>query len=103
MTDGTSSSSGLLSTRSGFILLCFLAIIGFLLFTEHRAHVLGFLPYGLLLLCPLLHLFHHGGHGGHGQHGQNRPNADELVRPWEGSQERHDASHAGHRHPGGEP
>jgi hypothetical protein len=31
--------------------------------TEHRAHVLGALPFLLLLACPLLHLFHHGGHG----------------------------------------
>jgi hypothetical protein len=31
-----------------------------------------FLPYGLLLLCPLLHLFH-GGHGDHG--GNHRDNS----------------------------
>ena len=46
----------------------FLAIAGFLLFTEHRAHVLGILPFLLLLVCPLMHLFMHHGHGGHGDH-----------------------------------
>jgi len=71
--------------RSTVVALCFLAIVIFLLFTEHRAHVLGFLPFGLLLLCPLLHLFHHGGHESHGtgaahpaegttrEHGGTRP------------------------------
>jgi Protein of unknown function (DUF2933) len=52
-------------TRSGVALLGFLAIAAFFLWEEHRAHLLGILPYGLLLLCPLMHLFH-GGHGGHG-------------------------------------
>ena len=55
-------------TRSGVALLVFLAIAAFFLWEEHRAHLLGILPYGLLLLCPLMHLFH-GGHGGHdGKH-----------------------------------
>lgn len=52
-------------SRSGWALAGFLAIAGFFLFTEHRAHLLGFLPFLLLAACPLLHLFH-GGHGGHG-------------------------------------
>jgi hypothetical protein len=52
-------------SRSGVVLLGFLAIAVFFLWEEHKAHLLGILPYGLLLLCPLMHLFH-GGHGGHG-------------------------------------
>ena len=51
--------------RSNWVLLGFLAIAGFFLLTEHKAHVLGALPFLLLLACPLLHLFHHGGHGKH--------------------------------------
>jgi len=56
-----------------------LAIGGFYLLTEHRAHlVLGlpYLPFLLLAACPLLHVFghgEHGGHGGHGGHSQHRP------------------------------
>ena len=47
--------------------LClFLAIAAFFLWEEHRAHILGALPYALLLLCPIIHLFMHRGHGGHG-------------------------------------
>lgn len=50
--------------------LGFLAIAGYFLFTEHRAHVLPYLPFLLLLACPLMHFFMHRGHGhGHGGHG----------------------------------
>lgn len=49
----------------------FLAMTGFLLFTEHRVHVLGILPYLFLLACPLMHLFMHHDHGGNGQHKHN--------------------------------
>jgi len=38
----------------------------FLLWKENQAHVLDVLPWALLLLCPILHLFMHRGHGGHG-------------------------------------
>jgi hypothetical protein len=51
--------------RTGIALLVFLGIAAFFLLSEHRAHVLGFLPYLLVLACPLLHLFHHGGRGHH--------------------------------------
>lgn len=55
-----------LQSRTGMVLLTFLAIAAFFLITEHTAHFFGLLPYALLLLCPLLHLFMHGGHGDHG-------------------------------------
>lgn len=66
-----SDSKGWWRSRSTWALLGFLAIAGFFLFTEHRAHALVALAVILLLLCPLLHLFGHGGHdegqGGHGE------------------------------------
>ncbi len=56
-----------------FVLPAFLAIAAFFLITEHWAHLFGALPYLLLLLCPLLHLFMHGRHGS-GHNGQrDRP------------------------------
>lgn len=51
-----------------WILIAFLAIAAFFLFTEHRAHLLGALPFLLLLACLLMHLFMHHGHGDGGQH-----------------------------------
>ena len=35
---------------------------------EHRAHVVEWLPYLLLLACPLMHIFMHRGHGRHHEH-----------------------------------
>jgi short subunit fatty acids transporter len=51
------------------------ALVGaYFLITEHRAHVYQYLPYVLLLACPLLHLFHgHGGHGGGGEKNDDKP------------------------------
>lgn len=51
--------------RITIVLFAFLAIAGFFLLTEHRAHFFGFLPFLLLLACPLLHVFMHRGHGKH--------------------------------------
>ena len=62
--------SSFLTSRAGLVLLGFIVIAGALLFTEHRAHVLGVLLWLPLLACPLMHLFMHGGHGSHGGHGQ---------------------------------
>ena len=62
-------------SRTGIVFLAFAAIAVFFLWQEHRAHLLGALPFILLLLCPLLHLFMHRGHGdgaGDGQHRDHR-------------------------------
>ncbi len=56
--------------RMILVLIGFIVIAGALLFTEHRAHVLGALIFLPLLLCPLMHLFMHGGHGHGGHKGQ---------------------------------
>lgn len=63
--DGGRPSSGFWRSRGGPVAIGFLLIAAFLLFSEHRAHVLGYLPFLLLLACPLMHLFMHHGHGGH--------------------------------------
>lgn len=47
------------------------AIAVFYLLREHWGHLLGWWPYLVLLLCPLMHLFH--GHGGdHSHHGHKK-------------------------------
>ena len=70
-TQGSFSVGQFFKSRTGLVLLAFLAIAAFYLITEHTAHFFGVLPFALLLLCPLLHLFMHGGHGDHnGQSGQ---------------------------------
>lgn len=58
-------TQGLRMLLTGLVIAVFGAGLIFLLVGEHRLHVLGWLPFLLLLLCPLLHLGMHGGHGGH--------------------------------------
>ena len=72
---GTPRQGGSRSFRIGLLLLGFLVIAGALLFTEHRAHVLGALIYLPLLLCPLMHLFMHKGHHGHDHAASQAPTA----------------------------
>lgn len=49
------------------------AVIAFLLFTGHQAHLFGALPYLLLLVCPLMHFFMHGkGHRHHEHENSDR-------------------------------
>lgn len=49
--------------RVNLALIAFLLIAAFFLFSEHRAHFFGVLPFLFLLACPFLHMFMHGGHG----------------------------------------
>ena len=56
-------------SKAGIVALVFLVIGAFFLVAEHRAHLLGWLPWLILPASVFLHLFMHGGHGGHGSHG----------------------------------
>ncbi|MDU6730831.1 MAG: DUF2933 domain-containing protein [Bradyrhizobium sp.] len=62
------------------VLVAFLVVAGALLFTEHRAHVLGLLIWLPLLACPLMHIFMHGGHHHH-HGGRDRLGHDAEPRP----------------------
>jgi hypothetical protein len=89
MPDHSEHHGSALSSRAKWAVAVFAIIGGFVLIAEHRAHIIPFLPWLVLLACPLMHLFMHGGHGGHGGHhgGGNRPrgaNGGDGVKP-EGS------------------
>ena len=58
-------------SRGGIVLGMLLVIAVFYVVNEHLAHAGQFLPYLILLACPLMHIFghHHGGHG-HSSHKQ---------------------------------
>ncbi|MBI3383456.1 MAG: DUF2933 domain-containing protein [Burkholderiales bacterium] len=58
-------------SRYGVGLIVLGSVAGYFLWTEHRAHLAGALPFVLLLACPLMHVFMHHGHG-HGQHGPHQ-------------------------------
>ena len=73
--------------RYGLGLAVFLGAAGYLLWDEHEAHILGYLPLILILgACLGMHFFMHGSHGGQGSQSdkgsqgkaerQDDPNAD---------------------------
>ncbi|CAN7356919.1 DUF2933 domain-containing protein [Cupriavidus necator] len=68
--------------RSKLVMIGFLLVIAYFLWTEHRAHVIQFLPLLLLAACPLMHIFMHGGHGhGHGHgHGPDDATKDTNTK-----------------------
>src|SRR4030095_1446110 len=78
MPDHTEHNGNAWSSRAKWALLGFAIIGAFFLLAEHRAHVLPFLPWLILLACPLMHTFMHGGHRGHGdpQGGGDRPHGE---------------------------
>lgn len=57
------------------------AVTGWFLWEEHRAHLLGFLPYAFLLACPLMHVFMHSGHHHGGEHPPHRDDRNDGDRP----------------------
>lgn len=61
-----------LRTPLGICLLVAAAISAAYLALAHTIHVLGVLPYFLILLCPVLHLLMHGGHSQHGTREQSQ-------------------------------
>jgi Protein of unknown function (DUF2933) len=67
-------------SRFGLGWLAMAAIAGWFLWTEHRAHLLGALPYLVLLACPLLHMFMHRGHHAHHGHDAHSERADATDR-----------------------
>lgn len=69
--------SSLWRSKPSIALGMLLVIALFYLVREHYGHISQMLPYLILLLCPLMHLFghHHGTHGHHGGAG-NTPKDD---------------------------
>ncbi len=56
-------------SRAFLVFLGFAAIALVMSWEEHKAHILGALPFLFLLACPFMHVFMHGGHG----HDDHRP------------------------------
>lgn len=52
-------------TKKGVGAAGLIAAASYFVLTEHRAHFIAAVPYLILLLCPLMHLFMHHDHRGH--------------------------------------
>jgi hypothetical protein len=80
----TRGNGGFFSSAVNIALIGFLAIGGYFLITEHRAHVatvIPYLPFLLILACPLLHIFGHGGHEGSGNSRDGSPDEGRNTPP----------------------
>lgn len=64
-------------TPSGWVAILLIAFATYFLFMEHRAHLIEFLPFAILLLCPVMHLFMHRGHGHHHE-GKDRDSSSKV-------------------------
>ncbi len=60
-------------TAGGLAAVGFGAVAAFFLFTEHRAHMFGMLPYLIFLVCPVMMLFMHHGHENSDHHEHSPP------------------------------
>jgi uncharacterized membrane protein YgcG len=89
---GAPPQGGFWTSRAFIVFLGFAAIALVLLWEEHKAHILGLIPYLFLLACPLMHIFMHGGHGGHAGHNSSSTDTGETSS---GSSGTWDASKGG--------
>jgi len=66
------------ATPQGLAALGLIAVAVYVLIIEHGKHLAPWLPFLILLLCPLMHILMHGGHGEH--HEKGDPSAKESGR-----------------------
>lgn len=66
------------------------AVAAYFLLTDHLAHVIGALPYLLLLACPLMHVFMHHGHGQHSHHQDGNSPSDQSSNVSANKENRHE-------------
>ena len=64
-------------TSKGFPALLLIVFVSYFLLIEHRQHLYQWLPFLIIALCPVMHIFMHRGHGGHGGHGGGNNHHDE--------------------------
>ena len=69
-------------TPKGFAAIGLIGAASYFLLMEHRQHLFEFLPFLIILACPLMHIFMHSGHGGHSHKGQlqDKEALDEAYR-----------------------
>jgi hypothetical protein len=69
------------SSGSGVALCLVTVAAALVLIIDHREHALQWLPYALLLACPLLHVFTHGVHRGHSGHATRKESSPKPKDP----------------------
>ena len=83
-------------TTKGMAAIGLIGAVSYFLLVEHREHLFLYLPFLILLLCPLMHFFMHRGHGGAGhdanQHGDEN-DSDAYRRGFEDGQKKTQRHH----------
>jgi len=75
------SKPGYWTSLHGVTTLILVASAFYFLFVEHGAHILPYLPYLIILLCPLMHVFMHKGHAaGHSHKDHQHQDAEQAYR-----------------------
>lgn len=72
--------SGYWTSLHGLASLTLIGAALYFLLVEHGAHTLPYLPFLIILMCPLMHLFMHKGHGSH--HGQGDHKHQEVEEAY---------------------
>ena len=71
------SPTGFWRTSNGLAAIGLILAVLYFLLTEHRAHFIFALPWLILLLCPVMHVFMHRQHGHEEAQGSDhRPHTD---------------------------
>ncbi len=83
-------------TPKGLAAMGLIAAVTYFLLMEHRQHVVEFLPFLIILLCPLMHIFMHGSHG-HGHHDDHQDDPSQAYKRGveEGRRQSHQNHHKG--------
>lgn len=71
---------GYLTSLHGVATLILIGAALYFIFVEHGEHVLPYLPFMIILLCPLMHIFMHRGHGGHNHGSASESDAEAAYR-----------------------
>lgn len=82
----------------GFAAMGLIGVASYFLWIEHRQHVVEFLPYMLILACPLMHVFMHRGHTHHHSRDgdQASPPSEDYQRGYDDAMKKRTS---GHTHP----
>ena len=61
-------TSSFWTTPQGLVALIFIGFVSYFLLMEHREHLFQWLPFLIILACPLMHIYMHGSHGESSSH-----------------------------------
>ena len=78
----SNSDKSFWSTPQGWAALGLIGAVSYFLLVEHGEHLFNWLPFAILLLCPIMHLFMHGGHNdAHGDEHHHQQDKHQYHAP----------------------